>query len=209
MTHRRPHPELDLALAHATFAVFDCEMTGLRPRSDRVVALGAVRVRGGHVSDETFDTFVRPGRPMGQAASEVTGIRDSDLEDAPAPGEALPRFRAFVGSAVPVAHVASFDLEFLAPQLRRLRLPSLERVVDTASLALAALGGHTDVSLEALAARFDLSLRGRHTALGDARLTARLFVRLLPAAERRGARTVRDLLAIADAHDALRRRPYL
>lgn len=208
MTHRRAHPDLSVPLERATFAVFDCEMTGLRPRTDRLVAVGAVRVRGTHVTDDTFETLVRSDRPMGHAASEVTGIRDADLADASPPDEVLPRFRAFVGGAVPVAHVAAFDLAFLAPQLRRLRQPSLERVVDTASLAQALLGSHVDASLEALMARFGLSLRGRHTALGDARLAARVLAHLLLAAERRGMRTVGDLLAVADAHDAHRRRPF-
>lgn len=208
MTHRRPHPDLDLALERATFVVFDCEMTGLRPRTDRIVAVAAVRVRHGAVTDETFDRLVRPDRAMSHAAAQVTGLRDEDLAIAPPPTDVLPAFRSFIGRDVPVAHVAAFDLEFLAPALRRVRVASLERVVDTASLAVATLGAHVDASLEALAARFDLSLRGRHTALGDARLAGRLLIRLLPAAERRGARTVRDLLEIADAHDAVRRRPY-
>ena len=192
-----------------TFAVLDCEMTGLRPRSDRVVAVAAVRVRHGHVTDETFEALVRPDRRMSAASAAVTGLRDEDLSEAPPPPEVLPRLRAFIGGDVPAAHVGAFDLEFLAPQLRRLRVPALERVIDTASLARHLLGGHADVSLEALADRFGLSLRGRHTAIGDARLAARILIRLLRAFQQRGGRTVRDLLEIADAHDATRRRPYV
>lgn len=196
------HPDGGIRLSEATIVVFDCEMTGLDPRRDAICAVGAIRVRHGSITEETFSTLVDPERPMGRAASAIHGLGDADVRGQPRLDLVLPAFRAFLGDAVPVAHVASLDLSFLAPALKRLRLASMERVLDTAVLARTLMPSHHDVTLESLCAYFAIPLDGRHTALGDARLAARLYLRLAPYLEHRGATTLERALHWGDAHHA-------
>lgn len=194
------HPRPGVRLADATVIAFDCEMTGLDPRRDAICALGAVRIRHGRITDETFSTLVDPGRPMGAAARAVHGISDADVRGCPRIEDVLAPFRAFIGDGVPLAHVATLDLTFLAPALKRAGLPSLERVLDTAVLASTLMPAHHDVTLESLCAYFAIPLDGRHTALGDARLAAELYLRLVPYLEHRGALTLDRALHWGDAH---------
>ncbi|HET8569677.1 MAG TPA: 3'-5' exonuclease [Candidatus Limnocylindria bacterium] len=191
-------PGLDLLLAEATFAAFDLETTGMDPRSDRIVAVGAVRfTHDGAVSD-SFDELVDPGRSIPALATSIHGIDDRMVRGRPPLEVVLPRFRAFVGEAIPVAHMAAFDLAFLQGPLRRARLATLERVLDTAVLASRLVAPVPELSLEALCARLGIGTEGRHTALGDARIAASLFVGLLPHLEQRAARTLRAALEWGD-----------
>lgn len=196
------HPPPATRLADATVVAFDCEMTGLDPRRDAICALGAVRIRDGRITEETFSTLVDPGRPIGAAARAVHNISDADVRGCPRLEEVLGPFRDFIGSGVPLAHVATLDLSFLAPALKRTGLPSLERVLDTAVLARTLMPAHHDVTLEGVCAYFGIPLVGRHTALGDARLSAELYLRLVPYLEHRGALTLDRALHWGDAHHA-------
>lgn len=197
---RAPCPLAASPLRALTFVVFDLETTGLDPRhGDRVVQLGAVRVRAGQVRrDECFETLVHPGRAIPPAATRVHGIDDARVAGAPPLEQVLPAFLDFLGDAVPAAHHAAFDLAFLHPALRALGQPPLDpaAVVDTLRLSQALFPSWGDYSLEALAARFGLPLHGRHTALGDALLAAEVLVRLLDGLALRGVDGLDALLRL-------------
>lgn len=169
------------------------------PRRDRVVALGAVRFGSSGRVDERFERLVDPRMPIPAVATSIHGIDDDSVRGRPILTEVLAEFRAFLGDAVPVAHMAAFDLAFLRGPLRRTRQPALERVLDTAVLASRLLAPLPDLSLEALCAKLGLEATGRHTAVGDAAIAAVILIRLLPLLERRGARTLHDALDWGDA----------
>jgi DNA polymerase III subunit epsilon len=196
------HPDLRLPVASATAVAFDCEMTGLDPRRDAVCAIGAVRIREGRITEETFDVLIDPARPMGAAAERIHGLTDARLQGQPRIDEVLPAFRAFLADSIPVAHIGSLDLAFLAPALRRSGLPSIERVLDTAVLARTLMPAQHDITLEGLCAYFDVPLDGRHTALGDASLAARLYLRFVADLERRGVTALESALPWGDAYHA-------
>lgn len=199
------HPPLEARLADATFVAIDTETTGMDPRRDRIVAVGAVRFRtAGDVLEET-EVLVDPGMPISAASTAVHGIADADVRGLPPLERALPDVRAFIGDAVPVAHMGAFDLAFLQRPLRAARLPTIERMLDTAVLAARLLGPLPDLSLEALCAYFELPLEGRHTARGDARIASGLFLRLLPALHVRRAHTLQDALHWGDVTRGLSR----
>lgn len=198
----RSHPELDTPLSEATLVIFDLEMTGMNPRHDRVVALGAVRIRSLRLTDETYFALVDPGRPIPATATQIHGIADADVAGKPTLPDVLPDFRRFVGGAIPVGHTAQLDLGFLRPALRRARLPSLERVLDTAVLASTVMPAREDISLEGLCAYFGIEPVGRHTALGDAVLTARVFLRMYDYLAHRHAFTLERALHWADTQHA-------
>ncbi|HEX4744987.1 MAG TPA: 3'-5' exonuclease [Candidatus Limnocylindria bacterium] len=200
-----PHPPLDALLADG-FVAFDTETTGMDARSDRVVALAATRW-GPHGETASLETLVDPGRPIPPGSTAVHGLDDTAVRGSPSLAEALPAFRAFVGDGIPVAHMAAFDLAFLRGPLAQAGLPALERVLDTAVLASRLLPPLPELSLDAVCARLDIPVVGRHTALGDARLAAAILVRLRPELERRGAATLRAALHWGDVTSTGRRSP--
>ena len=181
-----------------TFVVFDTETTGLQPEAgDRVISLAGVRVRGTEVRlHETFDALVHPGRPVPAASTQFHGITDAHLAGAPPVQVVLPAFLEFAGDAVLVGHDVSFDLRFLAPEVRRHALPSLiaRPVLDTRLLSRALHGPGEDHSLEAVALRLGVPVVARHSALGDALTTAEIFVRFLRILNKRGVVTLGDAL---------------
>src|ERR671922_2865851 len=101
-----------LAAADRTFVALDLETTGLSPRIDRMIEVGAVRFRGDEVL-ATFQSLVRPEVGIPRAVQELTGIRDADVAAAPPPEEILAQLIDFVGDSAVVAHSGNFDLSFL------------------------------------------------------------------------------------------------
>lgn len=198
-----PAPSSDLAdipLQQLEMVVFDTETTGLElRRGDKIISLGACRILNGRLlADDSFDQRVNPQRPVPAESTAIHGLVDADLAQSPPIEVVLPRFRQYVGNAVLVAHNAAFDL--LALQLSESGEQSgfTMPVLDTLLLSRAidpALEGH---GLDALAERFELSFPPgtRHTALGDARVTAELLLVLLPRLASRGVHTLGDALAL-------------
>jgi DNA polymerase-3 subunit epsilon len=185
---------LDLPLASAPFVVVDLETTGGAPAASGITEIGAVRVRGGRL-EETFVTLVNPGRPIPPFVIGLTGITNDMVADAPPIATALPRFLAFAGRSVLVAHNAAFDVGHLtAARLhldgQTLDLPSL----CTLRLARRLLPELRRRGLDAVASELGISCTDRHRALADARIAAEVFCVFLERAEQRGLRTVADVL---------------
>ncbi len=198
-----PAPSSDLAnmpLQQLEMVVFDTETTGLDlRRGDKIISLAACRILNGRLlADDAFDQRVNPQRPIPPESTAIHHLTDTDVEQSPPIEVVLPRFRHYVGNGVLVAHNAVFDL--LALQLSESGEQSefTMPVLDTLLLSRAidpSLEGH---GLDALAERFELSFPPgtRHTALGDARVTAELLLVLLPRLASRGVQTLGDALAL-------------
>ncbi|MDW7711901.1 MAG: exonuclease domain-containing protein [Deferrisomatales bacterium] len=188
-----PAEMLRTSLANLEYVVFDSETTGLHPsQGDEVVSLSAVRVRHGKVQHaDTFHSLVNPGRPIPRASIRFHGIEDAMVADAPGMAEVLPLFYEYVGGSVLVAHNAAFDKKFLDLAAGRFGLPLLENpILDTLFLSY---GLHKDFeghNLDAIAERLGIEMQGRHTSLGDARVTALIFLRLVPLLATRGIETL-------------------
>lgn len=189
-------------LARLEYVVLDTETTGLRPARDRVVSLAAVRIRAGKIlREQAFDVLVRPGRRIPAASTRIHGITDAMVAGAPSLDEVLPAFLDFAGDAVLLGHDVWFDLAFLAPGLRRIGAPPLSgrrAILDTRLLA-ELVDGPLPADLDSLARRLGLSIPGRHSALGDALGVAEIFLGLLPGLERRGMRSLAEVLAASRA----------
>ncbi|MGR4067975.1 exonuclease domain-containing protein [Billgrantia sp. C5P2] len=196
-----PPPDAELArcpLRALEIVAFDTETTGLElRRGDSVISIGACRIVNARLlASDTFDVRVDPGRPIPPASTAIHGITDAEVAGAPPLSVILPRFRDYIGEAVILAHNAAFDLLALQPtgSAMSLEMP----VLDTLLLSRAldeSLDGH---DLDTLAERYDLSFPPgtRHTALGDARVTAELWLALLPRLEARGIETLEQVLAL-------------
>ncbi|MEX2454669.1 MAG: 3'-5' exonuclease [Rhodospirillaceae bacterium] len=183
-----------LALAALDYVVVDTETTGLDPDSDRIVQIGAVRIAGGRlVEDSRFERLVDPGRPIPPASVRFHGIDDGTVADAPAIDEALQAFLDYAGDAVLIGHNIAFDLAFL----NRTR-PIENAAIDTMLLSIGAFPDRQRHALDDLADRFDEPVRDRHSAPADAELTARIFLKLLPHLERVGVRRFGEAQAMCD-----------
>jgi DNA polymerase-3 subunit epsilon len=152
--------------------------------------VAVVRVRGGQPR-ERFSTLVDPARPIPPAITRLTGISRASVEGAPTFEQAAPALLEFIGDAVVVAHNAPFDRAFLQAELRRAYNRSLVTpFLCTVRLARRLVPGLPSYRLDVLAAAFDLLIRDRHRALGDAEATAEILCRLLA---RLGPCSLRDL----------------
>ncbi|MHB8630484.1 MAG: helicase C-terminal domain-containing protein [Candidatus Limnocylindria bacterium] len=155
----------------------DLETTGFDPETDRIIEIGAVRVRltaDGAELGERFGTFVDPGRDVGLAITRLTGIRDKDLRGAPFPDDAVARFAAFAGDGVFLGHNVGFDLSFLE---RNGFAPGAQRL-DTADLASMLLPTAPSYALQRLAADDGIRPAAAHRALDDALTCAAVLAAL-------------------------------
>lgn len=98
-----------------TYVSIDLETTGLNPKRDRIIEIGAIRVEQGQIVEE-FSTFVDPGRKLEERITELTGIRDEDLADAPQLDEVFPKLLEFMGELPLLGHSILFDYSFLKKQ---------------------------------------------------------------------------------------------
>lgn len=177
----------------------DLETTGFDPDTDRIVEIGAVRLRlgpDGLETGERFTTLVDPGRPVGAAITRLTGIRDADLAGAPGIDLAIGAFLRFAGpDACFLGHNVGFDLGFL----ERAGLPPGAERLDTADLASIVLPMAPSYALQRLAADAKIDPGSAHRALDDALTCAAVLGTLATVARALPA----DVLAEAAAHAPL------
>jgi DNA polymerase-3 subunit epsilon len=189
------------SLDELTYVVLDSETTGIDPDRDRIVSIAGVVVRGRTVRrGEVFDALVNPRRAIPVMSARFHGITDAAVADCPPVDVVLPAFLDFAADAVLVGHQVWFDLHILRREARALGVePALlaHPVLDTVALSQVVHGALADHGLETVAARLGVVVRGRHSALGDALTTAEILVRLLPLLEKRGVRTLGQVLAAA------------
>ncbi|HEX6249014.1 MAG TPA: exonuclease domain-containing protein [Nocardioidaceae bacterium] len=193
----QPADLFDRRLDDLAFTVFDTETTGLDPAGgDRVISIGAVRVVNGRVlRQETFERLVQPGRSVPAASTAIHGITAEMLDGEPPITEVLPAFERFAEDTVLVGHNVSFDLQFLKQAAPTAGVELTQPALDTLLLHAALHPDHTEHTLEAIAGRMGVSVVGRHTALGDALVTADVFVALMALLRRQGIETLSAALA--------------
>ncbi|MBK1637024.1 exonuclease domain-containing protein [Rhodovulum adriaticum] len=196
-------------LSDLSFVVFDTETTGLSPRGgDEIVQIAGVRIVNGRVlRGEVFDTLVNPGRHIPAASTAIHGIDDARVRGAPDLADAARRFHAFCDGAVLVAHNAAFDMAFLRMKEDRLGLRFDHPVLCTVLLSAALYPHAEDLTLDALAVQFGMTLleAERHTALGDALATAEVFRHMLGELQGAGVETLGQALAQSDRMRRIRR----
>ncbi len=195
---RRPGTDAATPLLALDIVVLDTETTGLDVRGDRIVAIGAARMRGGPPDAAgALDLKVDPGVAIPAQATRIHGIADADVAGAPAPAEALERLARFIGDAVVAGHSIHFDLAVLSHEASRHGVAWRQpRALDIALLAAAMAPRRLDTSLDGLATSYGVEISGRHTALGDALAAGRILAAMLPDLRAAGIRTLAEAEAL-------------
>jgi len=182
----------DRRLVDLSYTVFDTETTGLQPAAgDQIIQIGAARIVAGRLlRQESFEQLVDPQRDIPAAGIPIHGITPDMVRGQPRLEEVLPAFHAYAGDTVLVAHNAAFDMRFLQLAEDRSGVRFEQPVLDTLLLSALVHPQQESHRLEALAERFDVTIVGRHTALGDALVTAEIFVKLIPLLAAMGIHTL-------------------
>lgn len=158
--------------------VFDIETTGLHPGSERITEIGAVKLKNLEVVDE-FSTFVNPMMPIPSKITELTGITDEMVADAPEEAEAVGAFMKFCGNAPVAAHNASFDVSFIKSAAGRMNTEFSNPVVDTLAISKAALKGLKNHKLDTIAKYYKLGDFDHHRAVADAKMLCDIYLHII------------------------------
>ena len=176
---------MSIQLSQSTFVIVDLETTGPSPKSGSAITeIGAVKVKSGLLQGE-FESFVNPLLPIPQYITELTGITDLMLANAPIIDDALPLFLEFTGDhkeIILVAHNAPFDLSFLKSAAEAIDLPWPDyKVLDTVTIArqVLSLDEVANCKLSTLAQFFGSNVDPSHRALDDAKATTEVLHGLL------------------------------
>jgi len=171
--------EKDIKLTDATYVVFDVETTGLSAIYNKIIELAAVKVRNGEIVDR-FESFANPHEPLSKVTTELTGITDDMVKDAPEIETVLERFRTFTGDAILVAHNAQFDMGFLNTGYERMGYGKVENgVIDTLELARFLYPHMKNHRLNTLCKAFNIELVQHHRAIYDAEATGHLLWKMV------------------------------
>jgi len=172
----------DRRLVDLSYTVFDTETTGLDPSAgDEIIQIGATRIVAGKLRrQESFEQLVDPQRGIPEAGFAIHGIRPDMVAGQPTIAAVLPAFHAFAHDTVLVAHNAAFDMRFLQLKEASTGVVFDQPVLDTLLLSAVVHPNQPSHRLEEIAERFDVPALGRHTALGDAMVTAEVFLKMIP-----------------------------
>ena len=181
-------------LAETEFVVFDLETTGSKSPPCRITEIGAYRVRNCEVTEE-FQTLVNPEMPIPRFITQLTGISDDMVRDAPLFRDVVHDFLGFIGDSILVAHNSGFDMRFLNHEIARVfdGYKLANPCICTVQLSRKLLPDVVNHKLKTLAAHYSVDLVNHHRASADARATAHIFVKLLTSLSSQG---VNDLAGV-------------
>ncbi|MCQ0112156.1 DNA polymerase-3 subunit epsilon [Zhouia amylolytica] len=190
-------------LKETRFVVLDTETTGFDFKEDRVLCIGAVSLINNTIDlSESFELYIKQDRFNPQTVA-IHGIIKNEKVNMLDEDEALKRFLKYIENSVLVAHHAGFDIGMLNQILKRMALPKLKnKVLDTMILYRATritsnlIDQEKNYSLDEIAENYNIELQDRHTAAGDAYITAMAFIRIVAKLNKNGKLTPKDLFRI-------------
>jgi DNA polymerase-3 subunit epsilon len=175
-----------ITIEETRFVVLDTETTGFDYETDRMLCIGALVLQNGTISiQESFEVYIEQDH-YDKATAQIHGILKAFVMPRPNELEALQQFLDFLGDSIIIAHHTIFDITMINKALERNGLPELtNKRLDTAylykkTLIQSHLFERKDhYTLDDLADKFDISKKDRHTALGDAYITAIAFLKII------------------------------
>ena len=174
------------------FIAFDLETTGLDPKTDAIIEIGAVRMRGGEVL-EHFSTFADPGHPLSPKTVSLTSITDEMVRGAPKPHEAVANFLAWAGDTPLVAHNAEFDTGFVREYCRRAKRVFDPLYFDTLILAQYLCPELNNHKLDTVSTHLGLPPFHHHRADDDAAICGQIFAAMIPMLKELGVERVSQI----------------
>jgi DNA polymerase-3 subunit epsilon len=192
----RVEETLNIPLTELKVIVFDMETTGFYPdRGDQIISIGAIRVKGDEINEkETFYSLIRSEKMLSEEISQLTGITDRQLQSAPPLSEVLFQFFQFTQDYTLVAHHANHEKTFLQYASWKLyRAPFKHRLVDMSFLYRIAEPLEKLITLEECCEHNGIPLLGRHHALHDAKMTAKLWRIYVNKLKQMGCESLKDL----------------
>ena len=187
------------------FVVFDIETTGLSKEFCEIIEIGAARVKEGKVLGR-FQAFAKPEKPISYEITQLTGITNAMVEDAPPIEEAVRSFWAFAGDSCLVAHNAAFDTGFVFKKSEEMGIQVKSDVFDTLLLARVHFPDMRSRSLDKLAARYKIPLQ-HHRAVNDAEATAQVMYAMFAEIEQKGYTKLSELNYLADTEALVKSAP--
>ncbi|MBQ4284197.1 MAG: PolC-type DNA polymerase III, partial [Lachnospira sp.] len=160
------------------FVVFDIETTGFCATVDRIIEIGAVKIKNGEIVDR-FSTFVNPQIPIPFKIESLTGISDMMVLDAPLIEEVLPKFLDFCEGCVVVAHNAEFDTSFIIDKALKQNVDWNPTIMDTVLLGQFVIPNLNNYKLDTLCKHLGVILDNHHRAVDDAEATAHIFLKMI------------------------------
>ncbi len=160
------------------FIVFDLETTGLDAETCNITEIGAVKISGGHVTEQ-FSSLINPEEPISAEITKITGITDEMVKDKPTIDKVIPDFYKFCDNAILVAYNIPFDYKFLSNKARKSGYSFDHKQADALVMARQKIGGLRSYKLIKVAEYLNVPLVGAHRAVNDAIATAKVFIKLV------------------------------
>ena len=168
----------DRLIEDEIYVVFDIETTGLDPYKDKIIEIGAIKLKGKEIIDE-FSVFINPEIDIPEEITALTNITNDMVKDAEKVETVLPKFLEFCKDTTVVAHNAKFDVGFINQKAKNLGLEYSPSVIDTLHWARILLPEQKRFGLKYIANYFNVVLDNHHRAVDDAKATAEIFQKFL------------------------------
>ena len=160
------------------YVVFDIETTGLDPEFDEIIEIGAVKIKDG-IKIDTFNSLIKPEYEIDEFITELTGITNGMVENAPSIDEVLPKFMDFIRDYIIIGHNANFDINFIYDNLEELNIPPITNdFVDTLRISRRLIPELKHHKLSDLANYFNIDTNGSHRSLKDVEITLEVLKNL-------------------------------
>ncbi len=182
------------------YVVFDIETTGLSQKHNKIIEIGAVKLKGAEVTDR-FSQFVNPEIPIPYQIEQLTSINDEMVMNAPTIDVILPQFIDFCGNAIVVAHNAAFDTGFIKKNATDLGLTFDNTIMDTMTLSHILLPELGKFTLDRVCKALNIKNEHHHRAVDDAEATAKIFICFYDMLIEKGVKTLEDINVIGQASD--------
>ncbi len=167
------------------YIVYDTETTGLNPKKDEILSIGAVKIKNNKIiTSEKFEIFLNPSRDISEESIKIHQIRNIDLQNGSEPNEAIEQFLNFIGSRTLVGYYLEFDIKminrYLKPYLG-IKLPN--RQIEVSGIyhdkkIKFIPQGNIDLRFNSIMEDLELPIFGKHDAINDAIMTAMMFIKL-------------------------------
>jgi len=183
----------DKKIDEEEFVVFDIETTGLNSHTNKMIEIGAVKIKAGRIIDR-YSQLINPGISIPYHITEITSITNEQVANQPKIDEVIGKFVDFIGDAVLVAHNAPFDMGFIKRDIKEYLNIDLENsVIDTLQMARDLFPDFKKYGLGDLNKSLGLALEKHHRAVDDSQATANMFIIFLEKYKEKGIEYLKDI----------------